>query len=309
LTLGGRWQRETRRLVQSDVDVGAADALLGYSFKPAETRATNFSPKVSLDVRPLKDVLLYVSFQQGFKSGTYNIINIFAQPEYVKPEKVTAYELGLKSEWFDRTLRLNTALFQNDIHNLQTGFMSFTSGGAVNLENAGKARIRGVEVETVWQPLRRFDPGLLISGNASWLHAEYLDYENGRGFSETTGLAYGNGDFSGHRIVRTPKFSGAASISQSFEVPGGQFELAGDWYHNSGYYYLAQNTPDTFEDAYDVVNARISYLYRRYGLRVTLFGDNLGDERYDLAQFHTDFGRQDSLAPPRTWGVRLNLDF
>src|SRR3546814_16901289 len=89
----------SRRLAQSDVDVGVPDALAGYSFSPAQTSATNFSPKVSLDVRPLRDVLLYASFQQGYKSGTYNIINIFAQPEYVKPEEVTAYELGLKSEW------------------------------------------------------------------------------------------------------------------------------------------------------------------------------------------------------------------
>ncbi|WP_157623117.1 TonB-dependent receptor [Solimonas soli] len=324
ITLGGRWQREQRRLAQSDVDVGVHDALLGYSFSPEETSASNFSPKVSLDFRPLKDLLLYASFQQGFKSGTYNIINIFVQPEYVEPEKVTAYELGLKSEWLDRTLRLNAALFQNDIKDLQTGFMSFTSGGAINLENAGKARIRGAELETIWQPLPSFDPGLLISGNASWLNAKYLDYENGRGFG-SLGIAYRSDcrdaqgdydptlttchDFSGNRIVRTPKFSGSASISQSFEVPGGQFEIAGDWYYNSGYYYLAQNTPDTFEDAYDIINARISYLYRRYGARITLFGDNLGDERYNLAQFHTDFGRQDSLAPPRTWGVRLNLDF
>ncbi|NGY06596.1 TonB-dependent receptor [Solimonas terrae] len=309
LTLGGRWQREKRRLAQSDVDVGAADALLGYSFSPAETSATNFSPKVSLDFRPLQDVLLYASFQQGYKSGTYNIINIFAQPEYVKPEQVTAYELGLKTEWFAHSLRLNAAVFENDIKNLQTGFMSFTSGGAINLENAGRARIRGVEVETIWQPLRSFDPGLVVSGNGSWLDARYTDYENGRGFDESTGLAYGNGNFSGNRIVRTPKFSGTASISQSFALPGGQLEVAGDYYYNSGYYYLAQNTADTFEDAYGIVNARISYLYRRHGLRVTLFGDNLGDERYNLAQFHTDFGREDTLAPPRTWGLRLNWDF
>ncbi|HEY9547451.1 MAG TPA: TonB-dependent receptor [Solimonas sp.] len=322
LTLGGRWQHEQRRLAQSDVDVGVPDALAGYSFSPAQTSATNFSPKVSLDVRPLRDVLLYASFQQGYKSGTYNIINIFAQPEYVKPEEVTAYELGLKSEWLNHSLRFNAAIFQNDIKDLQTGFMSFTSGGAINLENAGKARIRGVEVETVWQPLPGFDPGLTIGANASWLNAKYLDYDNARGFCVRgdphspsscallpDGIAYGNGDFSGNRIVRTPKFSGAATISQSFEVPGGQFEVAGDYYYNAGYYYLAQNTPDTFEEAYDIINARVSYLVRRYGLRLTVFGDNLGDERYNLAQFHTDFGREDSLAPPRTWGVRLNLDF
>ncbi|MGH8445244.1 MAG: TonB-dependent receptor, partial [Solimonas sp.] len=298
ITLGGRWQRETRKLTTSDVGLGNLGGGIStiFSFRPEESSATNFSPKVSLDFRPVKDLLLYASFQQGFKSGTYNIINIFAQPEYVKPEKVTAYELGLKSEWLDHTLRFNTAVFQNDIQDLQTGFMSFTSGGAVNLENAGKARIRGVELETAWQPLPSFDPGLLIGANASWLHAVYVDYQNGRGFNENTGLAYGNGDFSGNRIVRTPKFSGTATLSQSFEVPGGSLEFAGDYYYNSGYYYLAQNTPDTFEDAYDIINARISYLYRRYAMRVTVFGDNLGDERYNLAQFHTDFGREDSLA-------------
>ena len=92
-------------------------------------------------------------------------------------------------------------------------------------------------------------------------------------------------------------------------MPGGALELAGDYYYNSGYYYLAQNTPNTFEDAYELVNARISYLYRPWSARLTLFGANLGDEQYKLAQFHTDFGRHDSLAPPRTWGLRINWEF
>lgn len=327
LTVGGRWQRETRRLTRSDVGFGNLGGGLStlFSFEPRETTATNFSPKVSLELRPARDLLLYASFQQGFKSGTYNVINIYKSPEYVEPEKVSAYELGLKSEWLQHRLRFNAALFQNDIRDLQTGFMSFTSGGAINLENAGKARIRGVEVEGLWQPLPQLDPGLLLGANATWLHAEYLDYENGRGFGEGLGFAYQSDcrnaagaydptlatchDFSGNRIVRTPEFSGTLTLSQSFELGRGSLELAGDWYYNSGYYYLAQNTPETFENAYDVINARVSYLYRPYGLRVTLFGDNLGDERYDLAQFHTDFGREDSLAPPRTWGLRLNLDF
>src|SRR3546814_20383287 len=110
------------------------------------------------------------------------IINIFAQPEYVKPEEVTAYELGLKSEWLNHSLRFNAAIFQNDIKDLQTGFMSFTSGGAINLENAGKARIRGVEVETVWQPLPGFDTGLTIGANASRLKAKKLEYATDTGF-------------------------------------------------------------------------------------------------------------------------------
>lgn len=333
LTVGGRWQRETRALARSDVGLGTLDGGIGtaYSFSPEESKTSNFSPKLSLDLRPARDLLLYASYQGGYKSGTYNVINIFAQPSFVQPEEVTAYELGLKSEWFNNSLRFNAAVFQNDIRNQQTGFMSFTSGGAVNLENAGKARIRGVEVDLAWRPLPRLNPGLKLGGSASWLDAKYRDYENGRGFNQQ-GIAYqsdcrdnsGNydaslsscHDFSGNQIVRVPDFTATATLSQSFKVPGGSLEVAGDYYYNSGFYYLAQNTPteeqskpDSYEPAYALVNARVSYLLRRAGLRLTVFGENLTDERYNAGVFMTDFGRQESLAPPRIWGARLNLDF
>lgn len=321
LTLGGRYQRETRELVDSNFSIetleGGEQALIPW----ADRRSTveNFSPKVSLDFRPLKDVLLYASYQRGFKSATYNIINIYTPPDYVKPEEVSSYELGLKSDWFDRALRFNAAVFQNDIKNLQTGFVSFTSGGAINFENAGEARIRGVEVETLIRPLPTLDPGLVISAGGTYLDAQYTDYDEGHYFDDL-GLARQSdcsggetstrcNSFDGNRIVRTPKYSATVGVNQGFDVPGGRLELGADYYYNSGYYYLAQNSANSFEDAYELVNAHLSYLYEPWQFRVTVFGDNLSDERYNLAQFHTDFGREDTLAPPRIWGVRVNWDF
>lgn len=321
LTLGGRYQRETRELIRSTVGLenigGGQSTVIGFA--PRDSTVHNFSPKASLELRPFEDVLLYTSFQQGFKSATYNIINIYQQPDYVKPEKVTSYEVGLKTDWFDRTLRFNAAAFQSNIENLQTGFVSLTSGGAINFENAGKARIRGVELDSIWVPLREWNPGLTLTAGASWLDAIYTDYKNGSGYDEQTGLSFESNctdpdspacrDFSGNRIVRTPKFSGSFGISQIFQVPGGELEFAGDIYTNSGFYYLAQNSDNSFQDRYQVINARISYFIRDAGLRLTVFGANIGDERYDLAQFHTDFGREDTLAPPVTYGFRVNWDF
>jgi iron complex outermembrane receptor protein len=311
VTLGGRYQTEKRTLIRSDVGLdnlgGGLTTLI--SFAPRDSTVDNFSPKVSLDFRPMDGLLLYTSYQQGFKSATYNIINIYTPPDYVKPEKVTSYEVGVKSDWFDKRLRVNGAVFQNNIKNLQTGFVSFTTGGAINFENAGSARIRGAETDIIIAPFHEWDPGFAVTLGGSWLHAIYTDYTGGSGYSETTGIAFTNGDFTGNRIVRTPKFSGSAGISQNLPVPGGQLEVAGSYYYNSGYYYLAQNSPVSYEGHYSVIGAHISYLYARWGLKVTLFGDNLGNERYDIAQFHTDFGREDTLAPPVTYGVRLNLDF
>src|SRR3546814_1592641 len=88
-------------------------------------------------------MMIYASWSKGFKSATYNIVNIYEAPDYVKPEEVTQYELGFKSKWLGGDLRFNAAVFQITINDLQSGFVSLLAGGSVTLENAGQARIRG----------------------------------------------------------------------------------------------------------------------------------------------------------------------
>ncbi|HKY91114.1 MAG TPA: hypothetical protein VJM11_08740, partial [Nevskiaceae bacterium] len=62
------------------------------------------------------------------------------------------------------------------------------------------------------------------------------------------------------------------------------------------------------QDGYDVFGARVSYLYEGWGLRLTAFCKNLGDEKYTAGTLQTDFGSLTTLAPPRTYGLRLNWD-
>src|SRR3546814_16367357 len=95
-------------------------------------------------------MMIYASWSKGFKSATYNIVNIYEAPDYVKPEEVTQYELGFKSKWLGGDLRFNAAVFQITINDLQSGFVSLLAGGAVTLENAGQARIRGAELDTTY---------------------------------------------------------------------------------------------------------------------------------------------------------------
>ncbi len=311
LTLGGRYQKEKRSLLVSNVEIdnisGGMSVLL--PFAPRSSRQTNFSPRVSIDVRPTDDVLTYLSFTQGFKSATYNIVNIYTEPDFVKPEKVTSYELGIKSDLFGKNLRFNAAAFQTNIKDLQTASVSLTSGGAVNFENAGKARIRGVEFDATWVPLPQIDPGLVVTLGASKLKAIYTDYKDGNGFDEVTGINFESRDFTGNRIARTPDFTATLGLSQTIESRAGPFEIGGDYYYNHGFYFLAQNSDVSFEPAYAIVNARVSYLYEPWNLRTTLFGSNLTNERYNLQQFHTDFGRADALAPPVSYGLRINWSF
>ncbi|HKY92149.1 MAG TPA: TonB-dependent receptor [Nevskiaceae bacterium] len=311
LTVGGRYQKEERRLVKADDRVESLDGgnFTILQFPLEHSSVSNFSPKASLDFHLAEDLLVYASWTRGFKSATYNIVNIYTPPDYVKPETVTAIELGTKSKWLDGTLRFNGAVFQSKIKNFQSTFVSLLAGGAVTFENAGSARIRGVDFDAAWVPFPSFDPGLLVTAGGAYLDAKYTSFKTGSGFDETTGLYFASRDFSGNRIVRTPKWSGNLALSQALDVPGGTLELAADVYYNSGFYFTAQNTPIAEENGYSLLNARVTYAIVPWNLRLTVFGNNIGDTRYDYAVFHNDFGVETTLAAPDTYGVRLNWDF
>lgn len=323
LTLGARYQDETRdlrnattRLLNSD---GTDTLLLPFADKTQKTH--QLSPKATIDYKFADDSLVFVSAQRGFKSGTFNIVNIYTVAGEVKPEKLTNYELGIKGRSDGGSFRYNAGIFQNDIDNLQTLFISLSSGGAVTIENAGKARIRGMDFDLLWQPLPEALPGLVFTGSGAYLDGKYLKYENGSGFDPLTGLFFsgtglviGGGplpgrDFSGNKTVRTPKYSYNVGATYTFDVPGGTVEAGGSVYYNDGYYFSAQNKPNVAQPSYYLVNGRLSYLHQSSGVRLSLFGKNLSNEYYWYNQFETDFNTIGTLAPPRSWSLRLDWTF
>ncbi len=322
LTLGGRYQRESREVVDSRDQIQFSDGSSAplFNFENQRADTSDFSPKATLDFRPADDILTYVSYQKGFKSGTYNILNIYTPTQYIEPEEVTAYEVGMKSQLFDNRLQLNAALFESDIDNLQVQFISLLSGGAVRFESAPGARVRGAEFDLLWQVAPNALPGLIATANGAYLDAKYTDYPVASGFTDEgvpfggDGGVLGGGvlpgrDFSGNRIVRSPEFSGTAGISFTFDALAGTFELATDAYYNSGYFYTAQNLERAEESAYTTLDARLSYLYLPWNLRVTAFGRNITDTLHAINKLPTDIGTWTTYAPPSIYGVRLNWDF
>lgn len=317
VTAGGRYQKEDRALVTSTV--GTPENPDAVQFPLQSTKTTNFSPKLSLDFRPADDLLVYGSYSKGFKSGSYNIVNIYTASNYVRPEEVTSIEIGAKTEIFDRSVRLNGAIFQNEIKDLHVQIISLTSGGAVALENAGEAKIKGAEFDLTWQPGFAAAPGLVVSLGGTYLDAKYEKFDEGSGYDEETGAFFGprsltsaatpGRDFAGNRINQTPEFTGTASLGYSWEMEQGVFEAGGDFYYNSGFFFSAQNSPHSEQKRYHVINARISYLYEPWGTRITVFGRNLDDQKYYLYQFETDFGTLGLLQPEAAWGARLSWEF
>ncbi|MGQ0700357.1 MAG: TonB-dependent receptor [Panacagrimonas sp.] len=310
LTLGGRYQTEDRFLTKSETGVtipGTNVDVTPINFRLPSSTAKNFSPKVVLTAHPREDALVYLSYGVGFKSGTYNVVNIYTPPNYIEPEKVTSYELGAKVDFFNGLLRVNGAIFYNEITDLQSGFVSVLSGGAVQFINAGSATTQGVEFDGTLIPFPEADPGLAISFNAAYVDAKYDDFDPCPGFREGSGIYAANLNCSGNEIVRSPKTSGSIGLVQAVQLQSGTVEFAVDNYYNSGFYYDAFNTVE--EDAYSTLSSRVSYLYDRWKLRLTVFGKNLLEEAYHIQQFQSDFGLTKTLAAPREYGLRVNWDF
>jgi iron complex outermembrane receptor protein len=352
LTLGARYQEETREIGNTNLylvdtltpgitqsyyegnDYSRNTLISEFGGPPLEEET--FSPKISLQWFPNETTQVYTSLQRGYKSPTYNIVNFFGNPDAVDGEEATAAELGIKSEWLDGTLQLNGAIFATETKNLLSGIVSFTSGAIVRYANAGAAEAKGIEFDMQWQPLPNLNPGLAITGGATYVNSEFTDYENGEGFDDTTGLYFGPGglediplgllgielpvstgalvngprSFTGNQVPRSPKFTSSVSVNQYIDIGDfGGLEVAVDYSYKSEYFTTPQNSPFYVQDQYEIWSLRTSYFYDPWGLQLTAFVDNAKDKDYFASILQQDFGRSVTLAPPRLYGLKVKWDF
>ncbi len=338
LTLGVRYQKEDRNLTQSRLAVVDAngDEIVVRRDEVPTLHSKQTSPRVALQWRPFGEgTQIYSSYARGYKSPTYNTVNVLggipsviggvtsgsgdiqAEIKPVKAEHVDSYEIGVKTDLLDRNLRLNSAVFYTKQTDLLTGFVALASGGVVAYDNAPGAEIKGAEFDFVLTPLPDADPGLVFTGAFSYLDAQYTDYPNGKGFDEATGLAFGTGgteplparDFKGNRIVRTPKYTYNLGISQTVTVTDGSIEFGADSGYNSGFFFLPQNSDLYKRDSYTLYNARVTYIYDPWSIQVSAFVNNLTDKDFNQVVFVDDFGRNQVLNAPRTFGLRAKWTF
>ncbi|HVO46027.1 MAG TPA: TonB-dependent receptor [Steroidobacteraceae bacterium] len=123
-----------------------------------EATFSRTQPKASLAYRLTNDAMVYATYSQGFKAGTFN-----PPPEpgatfplVVGSEVSKNYELGAKTEWLDRRLKANAAVYYTDYLDPQIFQLDALSGGQVTI-NARKARIQGFELELAARPLPHLD--------------------------------------------------------------------------------------------------------------------------------------------------------
>ncbi len=255
------------------------------------------------------DVLLYASYNRGFKAGAFNSIT-FANP-VVRPEVLDAYELGLKSTLFDRMLQVNLSGFYYNYQDIQLRtFLSNIPGTASTLYNAAKAHISGLDTDFVLAPSKR----LTISGGGEVLDAHFVLFPNGPCTSPRpiTGRVLGGAvttpcSLNGYRMPRAPRFT--ANIGVTYRLPTGVGDFvanATDTY-NSGFFWEVDNR--LRQAAYHQVSATLTWTPPRKHFDIQLFVKNLNNPYYLAGVVEASAGSADEYTPgePRTFGARLGF--
>jgi iron complex outermembrane receptor protein len=219
------------------------------------------------------------------------------------PEKVRAFELGFKSQFLDRRVRLNGAVFQTDFDSL----IGTTRGDATSRcpgapfcnDNVGDARIRGFEAELQTQPT----DGLSISANLG-----YTDFEYRRLLANVQGLTLASPQ------TRVPKWNASGSIQYDWELASGaritpRVDLS---YRSRIHYSNSLSNVSAQQEPYALVNARLTYTFPEDDWSVSLAATNLFDKFYytTLTDQRESFGfLSGTVGRPREWFVTVRKNF
>jgi iron complex outermembrane receptor protein len=267
------------------------------------------TPRASLMYAVNDQVNIYASYNQGFKSGAFNPTGLSSTP--VSPEKVKAYEAGVKTSFSRFTL--NFAAYHYDIEDLQLQ-STVTSGGVTHgvLQNAAAAKITGLDLDGVAEVTDSFE----LLGGLSWLITDkYSSFPtanvNVPNYACPGAAPCGNVsttiDATGFPLIRTPHFTGSLQAQYTTALANGTFvgTLAG--YVNSGFSWEAGDR--VRQGSYGTLGLDLSWQPGDSNVQFTVYGRNLTNSVYINQEADSAGGDAVSYAEPRNYGIKIQYKF
>jgi iron complex outermembrane receptor protein len=319
--------------------VAQRDAITPQAYE-ASFSDWNVSGDLKVSHELTRDVLAYGSYARSFKTGGITLNGVPTDPstglpllgtETVRPEEVTNYEVGLKTQFFDRRATLNLAAYRTNVKDYQAtvtnGQVSVIRG---YLANAEKVQIQGVETDFSFRPNANWN----LYVNGAYTDAIYDRFTGApcppelAGGTQTTGtqvpgapatpgaLSPLSCDVSGQWLPGVSKWSGAWGVQ--YDHPASFFGRAGEAY--VGYDGSARSrwssnpSRSRYTDVggYGLANFRIGF--RSQGSwDVYAWVKNAFDKDY-FESLNAATGGNTGLvvgqtADPRTWGLTVRAEF
>ena len=275
---------------------------------------TKFTPKIGFGWKFAPEHNLYASYSEGFKGGFFdprmdlggnpNSALSLEKRKGVKPEEVKSYEMGLKSTFNGGRFQTNAAVFYTDYSNVQIpgSVPTFDAAGNVNgfagnVTNAGKAEIKGFELEA----LARVTDSFTLSGMVGYIDAKYKEWIVANGLTGAAAALINVANAA--EFQNTPKKT--ASITATYEWPMTIFGRAGGFALSNSLSYrdkvnqfefvrlsgaaaldaaVSQNV-QLVEGSYTLWDAGLVWTSKDNKLQFALNGRNLTDKRYKVAGY------------------------
>lgn len=290
ITVGGRYtddERDATRILngtqKSKQDISHMDYL------------------ITVDYHWTEHISTYVKWTTGYKAGGVNTRSTSFTP-FVE-EEAKSLELGLKSEFWNRRLRLNTALFTTDYEDMQLDFVDDDIVNITETINAQETvKVSGLEFDLHVIPVE----GLLLGISYSYLDDDMPLQPN----------PLADGELQGFHLPLTPRHAGALTADYQFSA----WDIGTLTVHvdlTSTDHYAHTPTGKQRTDAYTLLNARLTLAdiklrSSKGAFKVSLWGQNLTDEEYIVSAFPVGdpiVSVGQAFGTPRTTGVDVTYQF
>lgn len=266
------------------------------------------------------DQLVYLNWARGYKSGGINAAGIptdaAGNPSLVsavvQPEKSTTLELGLKSQWFERQLTTNFAVYDTKVTDYQANVVDAGPGALRGyLANIEKVSVRGFEFDGRAQ----LNDSWSLYLTYAYTDGQYDSFRNGPPPLEALASGTAAYDLSGRALPGVSKNAGSLGTEYAF---GGQVAgNNGEWYSAADLSYRSSWNSDASVSQYLQVDAS-TLVNLRFGFRtdagtdVSLYARNAFDEDY-LSFLSIQAGNSGAVyghvGDPRNIGIRVKTSF
>jgi iron complex outermembrane recepter protein len=291
----------------------------GTGFDQSKTEG-NLSGTVKLSYRFNPDIMAYASWANGYKAGGFNLSRVTSAPTPADPlgltpnydthfprETVESYEVGLKTTLFDKTLRLNGALFYQKYHDFQLNTFTGIQFVVTSLEQVVS---KGVALDFAWAtPIS----GLTFAGGVTQALTNIDNFGTAEpdfcGGPGNTGCLMRENN----RLSFAPLWSGALSATDLLPVSGTLgIRSSIEWKYNSSYNTGSDLDPRKIQAGFGLLNARIGLGALDESWAVEAWGANLADKYYYAVAFDSPFQYNtitSYLGAPRTFGLTARMKF
>jgi iron complex outermembrane receptor protein len=313
LTVGLRRSTDEKDVLQERF---GRNGLYCCGFDPptlVHSEASSTDPMVSLSYNLTDNLMIYGTYQEGFRGGGTTARPTATTRVPFGPETLQNFEVGMKSDLLDRRLRLNVTVFDMKYKDMQIGTAGIDQNGqpAWTTGNDGEASIKGVEIELQSTVGEHWRFGTSVGHtNFQYTRVPTLQDCLNKGFPQASCSGLIDVDSS---PGRTPKYTLSADMSYMTNLSSGSqlgFHYGISWQDDT--YFGPNDDPLLQAPAYSLHNARVTWVSANGDWEASVFGSNITDERaiQSKLNFLNLFGTvETTYVRPEEWAMSIKKHF